>query len=140
VRRYRFVCFAAALTAFSVACSSNPSPRGRARFDSSLITRQQILDGQFTNAYDAVKVLRGSWLNTVRPESFRYPAVIQVYLDGVRLGDVSTLSTVQTLPIQYIRYYNAQDASARWGIDHGAGAIYVSTKVMQQGMSGPPPE
>ncbi len=131
---------ALALTLVAVAgCSSSPAPSGRPRFDSSIITHQQIQDGQFTNAYDAVKTLRGSWLNTVRPESFRYPAAIQVYLDGVRLGDLSTLSTVQTLPIQYIRYYNAQDATSRWGIDHGAGAIYISTKVMQQGMSGPPP-
>jgi hypothetical protein len=140
VRRRATVLLTAAIAALTIGCSSNPAPASRARFDSSLITRQQILDGQFTNAFDAVKTLRGSWLNTVRPESFRYPAVIQVYLDGVRLGDPSSLSTVQTLPIQYIRYYNAQDASARWGIDHGAGAIYISTKVLPQGMSGPPPE
>lgn len=139
MRRRALLHAAVTLTALVVACSSNPAPQNRARFDSSLITRQQILDGQFTNAYDAVKILRGSWLNTVRPESFRYPAAIQVYLDGVRIGDVSSLSTVQTLPVQYIRYYNAQDASARWGIDHGAGAIYVSTKVMPRGLSGPPP-
>ncbi|MBM3906509.1 MAG: hypothetical protein FJ363_00380 [Gemmatimonadetes bacterium] len=139
MRRRALLHVAVTLTALAVACSSNPAPQSRARFDSSLITRQQIQEGQFTNAYDAVKTLRGSWLNTVRPESFRYPAVIQVYLDGVRIGDPSSLSTVQTLPIQYIRYYSAQDASARWGIDHGAGAIYVSTKVMPQGMSGPPP-
>lgn len=126
------------LAALTAACSSNPSPADRPRFDASLITREQILQGQFTNAYDAVKILRGSWLNTVRPESFRYPAVIPVYLDGVRLGDVSALSTVQALPIQYIRYYNAQDATSRWGMDHGAGAIYISTKVGSQGLPVPP--
>jgi len=137
--RRRIILFAAVtLTALTAACSSNPAPTDRPRFDASLITREQILQGQFTNAYDAVKTLRGSWLNTVRPESFRYPAVIQVYLDGVRLGDVSSLSTVQTLPIQFIQYYNAQNATARWGMDHGAGAIYVSTKVGSQGSSIPP--
>lgn len=138
MRRRAIVRFAVVLTALTAACSSNPSPADRPRFDASLITREQILRGQFTNAYDAVKILRGSWLNTVRPESFRYPAVIQVYLDGVRLGDVSALSTVQTLPIQYIRYYNAQDATSRWGMDHGAGAIYISTKVGSEGSPVPP--
>lgn len=139
MHRRTIVRFAVTLTALTAACSSNPAPANRPRFDASLITREQILEGRFTNAYDAVKLLRGSWLNTVRPESFRYPATIQVYLDGVRLGDVSSLSTVQTLPIQFIRYYNAQDATSRWGVDHGAGAIYVSTKVAPQGNSGPPP-
>ena len=139
MRRRTIVRFAVTLTALTAACSSNPALANRPRFDSSLINREQILEGQFTNAYDAVKLLRGSWLNTVRPESVRYPAVIQVYLDGVRLGDVSALSTVQALPIQFIRYYNAQDATSRWGLDHGAGAIYISTKVTRQGMSGLPP-
>jgi hypothetical protein len=138
VRHRAIIRFAVSLAALASACSSNPAPAERPRFDASLITREQILEGQFTNAYDAVKTLRGSWLNTVRPESFRYPAVIQVYLDGVRLGDVSALSTVQALPIQYIRYHNAQDATARWGMDHGAGAIYVSTKVGRQGSPVPP--
>ena len=139
MRRRAIIRFAVTLTALSAACSSNPAPSNRARFDSSLITREQIVDGRFTNAYDVVKTLRGSWLNSVRPESFRYPAAIQVYLDGVRLGDVSALSTVQTLPVQYIRFYNAQDATSRWGVDHGAGAIYISTKVAPAGSSGPPP-
>ncbi|MDP1892499.1 MAG: hypothetical protein Q8K55_16560 [Gemmatimonadaceae bacterium] len=139
MRRSTTIRFAVMLTALTAACSSNPAPSNRPRFDAALITREQILEGQFTNAYDAVKILRGSWLNTVRPESFRYPAAVQVYLDGVRVGDISALSTVQTLPVQYIRYYNAQDATSRWGMDHGAGAIYVSTKVAPQGMTGPPP-
>lgn len=138
MRHRAIVRFAVALTALTAACSSNPAPTNRPRFDASLITREQILEGQFTNAYDAVKTLRGSWLNTVRPESFRYPAAIQVYLDGVRLGDVSALSTVQTLPIQYIRYFNAQDATTRWGVDHGAGAIFISTKVGREGSPIPP--
>ncbi|MBI5601149.1 MAG: hypothetical protein HY944_06245 [Gemmatimonadetes bacterium] len=138
MRRRTIRRFAVLLTALTAACSANPAPADRPRFDASLITREQIVQGQFTNAYDAVKTLRGSWLNTVRPESFRYPAAIQVYLDGVRLGDVSALSTVQTLPIQYIRYYSAQDATSRWGMDHGAGAIYVSTKVGAQGSPIPP--
>lgn len=138
MHRRAIIRFAVTLTALAAACSSNPAPADRPRFDASLITREQILQGQFTNAYDAVKLLRGSWLNTVRPESFRYPAAIQVYLDGVRLGDVSSLSTVQTLPIQFIRYYNAQDATSRWGMDHGAGAIYVSTKVSSPASTVPP--
>lgn len=119
-------------------CASAPAPTGRARFDSARITREELVSGQFSNAYDAVKTLRGSWLNAVRPESFRYPSAIQIYLDNVRIGDVTALSSVESGPIQYIRFYNAQDATARWGTDHGAGAIYISTRVERQGAGARP--
>ncbi len=49
---------------------------------SSHSTREQIVAGQFTTAYDVVKTLRGSRLNTVRPESFRSPAAIMVAPTG----------------------------------------------------------
>ncbi len=101
--------------------------------DPNLITRQQIEEQRFATAYDVVKTLRGNWLNARGVESFRYPTAVQVYLDDVHVGDVSTLQTISTTPIQFIRYYNAQDATAKWGVDHGRGAIYISTRVGRQG-------
>jgi len=119
-------------------CAAGPAVASRPRFDSTLITREQIQELQVSTAYDAVKALRGTWLNVHGPESFRYPQAIQVYVDGNHLGDVSTLSSIASPPIQYIRFYSGQEATARWGVDHGAGAIYVSTKVGRQGTPTPP--
>lgn len=119
-------------------CASAASGPPRPRFDASLITREQILETQVTTAYDAVKSLRATWLTVRGPESFRYPSAVQVYLDGVRLGDVSTLPSIAAPPIQYIRFYSPQDATAKWGIDHGAGAIFVSTKIGRGGVAIPP--
>ncbi len=122
----------------TIACASAPSASPRPRFDASLITREQIIETQVTTAYDAVKTLRGTWLTIRGPESFRYPSAVQVYLDGVRLGDINALTGIAAPPIQYIRFYSPQDATAKWGIDHGAGAIYVSTKVGRGGVALPP--
>jgi hypothetical protein len=46
----------------------------------------------------------------------------------VRLGGVETLRTIVVRPVSYIRHYNGIDATARWGLDHGSGVIYVSTR------------
>lgn len=128
--------FAAAL--LLSACASAPATGSRARVDMTLITREQIQELQSTTAYDAIKALRGTWLNVHGPESFRYPQAVQVYLDGTHMGDASVLASIGTPPIQFIRYYNGQEATARWGIDHGAGAIYISTKVGIKGVPTPP--
>jgi len=119
----------AALALFvATGCASGSAAAGRPRFDPALITREQIQEAQVSNAYDAVKALRANWLNVRGGESFRYPLGIQVYLDGTKAGDISALAGIPSLPIQFIRWYSGQEATARWGIDHGAGAIYVSTR------------
>ena len=43
------------------------------------------------------------------------------------MGGVETLRTIDLRPVTYIRYFDGIAATARWGLDHGAGAIYVST-------------
>jgi len=129
----------AALTlAITAGCATGPAVAARPRLDPALITREQIQELQVTTAYDAVKTLHGNWLNSRGPESFRYPQAIQVYLDGSHVGDISSLSSIASPPIQFIRWYTPQEATAKWGIDHGAGAIEVSTKVGRKGVATPP--
>ncbi len=123
-----------------VGCAAAPRPTGAAKADLTLITREQIQEMRFTNAYDAVKGLRGDWIRERGPESFRYPTEVQVYLDGVRMvGGVQTLQTIPSSGIQFIRHYNGLEATSRWGIDHGGGVVFVSTKVTRQGAAGQPP-
>ena len=83
---------------------------------------------RFNNAYDAVEALRRNWLLSRGPDSFQSPTTVQVYLDQMRLGGIEQLKTIQTINITSIRYYDGISATARWGLDHGAGAILVSTQ------------
>ena len=55
---------------------------------------------------------------------------VRVYLDNVFLGDTATLKTIPVTSIVYMRYFDGIAASARWGLDHGAGVIFVSTRPM----------
>lgn len=129
---------AALVLTFASGCASGAPAAARPRFDAALITREQIQELQVSTAYDVVKTLRGNWLNARGPQSFRYPSAVQLYLDDNHVGDVSVLPSIPTSSIQFIRYYSGQEATAKWGLDHGAGAIYVSTKAKREGTATPP--
>lgn len=114
------------LSALLASCSraGSTAPIG----DRNLITQAQLRDQRFSTAFDAVEALRSNWLNTRGPDSFRNPSIVRVYLDNVSLGDKETLRTIMVSTISYIRYFDGISATSRWGIDHGAGVIYVSTR------------
>lgn len=111
-----------------------------ARTDPDMITREQVQEVRFSTAYDAVRDLRGNWLTAHGTESFRYPIEVQVYLDGVRMGGIAMLQSIASTHIQYIRFFRGIEASARWGLDHGRGVIWVSTQATRPGEPGPRPD
>lgn len=96
--------------------------------DRTVLTQTQFGAHQFNNAFDAIEALRSNWLKTRGPDSFQAPSQVRVYLDNVSLGDTATLRTISINTIVYIRYYDGISATARWGLDHGAGVIFVSTR------------
>ena len=96
--------------------------------DRSLLTRVQFGDHQFNTAFDAIEALRSNWFKTRGTDSFQSPSQVRVYLDNSSLGDTATLRTIAIGIIAYIRYFDGVEATARWGLDHGAGVIYVSTR------------
>lgn len=104
--------------------SAGSSPRlGR----SDLIVQEQIQGKGFINAYDIVETLRSNWLQKRGEDSFSTPSQIQVYVDNVRLGGVANLRQIPAMSVTSIQWYNGVEASGRWGLGHGAGAIAVST-------------
>ena len=101
----------------------------RVRVDQQLITRDVILAAQYTNMYDVVLALRSTWLRVRPAESFQGQSPrIQVYLDNQRLsGGADELKQMSPTNIESVRYFDPITASSRWGMDHGAGALYLVT-------------
>jgi hypothetical protein len=97
--------------------------------DRDLITREQIQRHRFNNAYEAVQALHANWLSTRGTDSFSNPGEVLVYLDNMKLGGVEKLREIGSATIGSIRYYDGIAATARWGLDHGHGVIFVSTRV-----------
>jgi hypothetical protein len=104
-------------------------PKGpKPRTDRQLLTRDVILETQYTNMYDVILALRGSWLRSRGAESIQgKSATVQIYLDNQRLNGAEELRSIAPTNIETVRYYDPIQASARWGMDHGAGAIYILT-------------
>lgn len=114
------------LAAVVTACAS---AGGAARVDRNVLTYEQIQETNRQNAFEVVESLRSNWLRTRGQSSLIGPeTIVQVYLDDNRLGGVETLRTIPTSQVRYIRWYDGIAATGRWGLDHGAGVIYVSTR------------
>ena len=109
------------------ACAATGGPAQRT--DRNLLTYEQIQETNKQNVYDVVESLRSNWLRTRGPTSLQGPnAEVQVYLDDNRIGGVENLRAISIAPVRYIRWIDGISATGRWGLDHGAGVIFVSTR------------
>jgi hypothetical protein len=126
MRVFSTLCLTVAVAAIVAGCAGRRTGRNTG-VDRNLLVQDQFADKGYTNPYDVIAALRSNWLESRGPNSFQSPTKVQVYLDGVRVGGVETLRTIDLRPVTYIRFFDGVAATARWGLDHGAGAIYVST-------------
>lgn len=108
-------------------CVKRPDTGAPPAPNRSAISRLQLEQQHYENAYEAVEALHSTWLSERGTDSFSNPTKVVVYMDNVRLGGVETLRTVSTRIIYSIAHLNGVEASARYGIGHGAGAIVVAT-------------
>ena len=102
----------------------------RQKRDPNLITQDEIERVTAANAYDAVQMLRPTFLRTRGVTSYvtGVPEMAVVYLDGIKMGSISQLERIPTVGIVSIRYLNAIDANQRYGRGHEGGAILVDTR------------
>ena len=131
MRILRRLCLAAGVAVIVTSCAGRGASTGPG-VDRNLLVQDQFADRGFHTAYDVIESLRSNWLVSRGPNSFQAATEVQVYLDGVRMGGVQTLRTIDVRPLTYIRYFDGIAATARWGLDHGAGAIYVSTHPLSE--------
>lgn len=103
--------------------SGSRAPRG----DRNLLTQEQLLATHQTNLYDIVEALRSNWLRTHGVDSFAAPTPVWVYFDDARLGGIESLRAVSPHAVTYVRYYDGVAATARWGVGHGQGVIFISS-------------
>lgn len=120
--------FAAALLGL-LACAGAKAgtASGATPSSASVIQRNELLAREFTNMFDAIQALRGNWLRDRGSDSFSKPTTIQVYLDNQRMGGIEQLRTINPRTVAQVRRYDGIDATSRWGMDHGAGVIAITT-------------
>jgi hypothetical protein len=123
--RVRWLTLAASL--LCAACLSHATGTTSNRLDRTVITRDQMLQANYSSVYDAVAALRSLWLQPRTPDNSAATSVVWVYVDNARVGDVGVLRTMQPRMVNTVRFYDGPSATSRWGVDHAAGVIHVST-------------
>lgn len=99
------------------------------RRSNTLITREELAATNAPDAYQAVERLHPDWLRGRGLTSLTGTAPkVVVYLDGQHLGELSMLARFTVNSIKEIRFYNASDATQRWGTGHSAGVIEIVTQ------------
>jgi len=81
------------------------------------------------NAYEAVRRLRPQWLVLRGSASFTATEGIRLYVDGVERGYASSdLASIRASSVSSMRFLSGREATARFGTDHGNGAILVTLR------------
>ena len=87
-----------------------------------VISEAEINAGVYQNALEVVQSLRPTML---RPRSGAGAQSVMLYVDDVKMMDMTGLSTVPANRVREIRFINARDATTRWGTGHDSGVIWL---------------
>ena len=123
----RFVLAAFALTSLAT-CARSSAPAGPSRSSDS-VGAEEISSVPVSTAYEAIQTFRPQWLRRRGAVSFAdpdagYPIVI---INNMQRGELDLLRNILAEVVTEIRYVNGRDATFRYGIGFGGGAIEVTT-------------
>lgn len=95
---------------------------------SNQITAEAL--SRYSTVGAAVQALRSGWLVRRSPGGAGLPprSPVWVYRDGTRVGDAEVLTYLSTSEISVIDYYDAVQASRRWGTNHENGVIHITSR------------
>lgn len=98
---------------------------GRRRAD--VISQQELLASNAANLSEAIQQLRPRFLQRRGESSLNMSEGLGavVYIDDSRAGSADVLKTLHPGEVREVRYLDGPQASARFGINHGGGAILV---------------
>ena len=101
------------------------APRG----DRNFISTEELRASTQPNLYTAVESLRPLWLRSRGPTSITQgQQTVRVYLDGTLMGGPEQLRQIPTQSVSSLRFVDGPQATQRWGLDHGMGAIVIATR------------
>ncbi len=122
----------AAVVALAACASSGTAGSGSRSSDQ--VTYAEIASSSATNAYALIERLRPNWLRTPGVASIGGGArsqIVVVYLDGHRLGDITSLRTLTVDGIKSMQWLDAARAATvlnEVGSDPIAGAIVIKSQ------------
>ena len=94
------------------------------------LDQEQLAATNSLSLYDAIQKLRPDWLTSRGPTSVSNPApsVVSVFMGGTMLGKADYLKEMRVLDVSEVRFWDAGQASARFGMGHPRGVIEITRK------------
>ena len=121
MRRRSYRLAAIVIVALASACTA--ATGGGTRRNADVITAEEIAEFAGFNAREVVQRLRPAWL---RGRGAADPPV--VFVDGIRMGGLEVLNTLQTSQFREIRHRSGPDATTLYGTGVGGGTIEIRTR------------
>jgi hypothetical protein len=108
-------------------CARAVSPGASAPHSgASMATRDEIVDSRVATLLEFVRWHRPRWLHYSAADGAAEGGVA-VYLNGAWIGDEESLRDISSGLAASLRFIEGDEASARWGRGHEAGAIMITT-------------
>lgn len=117
---------------FAASCATTGEAGSSSSSNRDVVERAELdeLGATLQTAYDAVERLRPRWLRersnpTAGIGANRVDPVV-VYVNNIRRGGVSQLRQIQIRSVLRMNYVRPSDATTRYGLNHGSGAILIT--------------
>jgi hypothetical protein len=101
------------------------------RRSTDVISTEELATVAHYDLYAAINQLRPAYLVTRGASTLGVgtaPEVVQVYVDGVRKGDLQVLHQINAIDVKEVRHLSATEATQRFGTGNTLGAIVVTRK------------
>ncbi|HEX8212367.1 MAG TPA: hypothetical protein VF584_19485 [Longimicrobium sp.] len=119
----------AAVSAPPAAAQTAAAPAARApRRDRNKVTEEELAGRTESDTYSFIQKARPQWLRVRGQSSMSISEQVWVYRYGAKIGGVGALRNVALSEVREIQYLDGSAATARFGPDHGSGAILLITR------------
>ncbi|HEX8675513.1 MAG TPA: hypothetical protein VF710_26715 [Longimicrobium sp.] len=111
------------------AAQTAAAPAARApRRDRNKVTEEELAGRTEPDAYSFIQKAHPQWLRVRGQSSMSLSEQVWVYRYGAKIGGVGALRNVALTEVREIQYLDGSAATARFGPDHGSGAIVLTTR------------
>ena len=102
---------------------SRPAP-----ISAVILSASELLQTGAPDVLRAVEMTRPAWLSSGSSLRGTSGDKVQVYVESTRYGDPAQLQRISPSAVREIEYLTGEEATARFGRGHSAGAILVRLK------------
>lgn len=117
-------------TCLMLGCAGAPAAGDQGSGGRNTLSREQLQATNSEELYAAIAKLRPEWLSSRGPTSVSdpTPTSASVFMNGSLLGRAEYMREMRVIDVTEVRYWNAGQASARFGMGHPRGVIEIIRK------------